>query len=65
MRGRETPSLISTLYLRIKSRQSFREGYSVACVAGAFFLFFGGGGAGGGCSFVVLKVTEALMLDQG
>ena len=52
MRGRETPSLISTLYLRIKSRQSFREGYSVACVAGVFFLFLGGGGGGGGVVFL-------------
>ena len=46
MRGRETPSLISTLYLGIKSRQSFHEGYSVACVAGGF-LGAGGGGGGG------------------
>jgi len=61
MRGRETPSLTSTLYLGIKSRQSFREGYSVACVAGGFF----GGRGWGECSLVVLKVTEALMLDQG
>ena len=56
-RGRETPSLISTLYLGIKPRQSFREGYSVT--------FFGEREVGGGRSFVVLKVTEALMLDQG
>ena len=43
-RGRETPSLISTWYLGIKSRQSFHEGYSVACVPGGFFFFWAGEG---------------------
>ena len=47
MRGRETPSLISTLYLGIKPRQSFREGYSLACVPGVFWGGVGGGGGKG------------------